>query len=101
MIFTTTEYAERLRAVRAQMVARGIDVLVVDEVEHLGYLTGWHASGSLYHACLLPLDGEPIMVCRRLDEPAFRERSWLADAVFFADVEDPVAVVATTLSRKA
>jgi Xaa-Pro dipeptidase len=100
MIFSRAEYAERLAAVRARMVARGIDVLLVDEVEHLGYLAGWHASGSLYHVYLLPLDGEPVMVCRRLDEPAFRERSWLADAVLFADAEDPVAVVAATLTSK-
>jgi Xaa-Pro aminopeptidase len=98
--FSRAEYAARLAALRARMATRGVDVLLVDEVEHLGYLAGWHASGSLYHACLVPAAGEPVMVCRRLDEPAFRERSWLTDAVFFADAEDPVAVVAATLARR-
>jgi Xaa-Pro dipeptidase len=100
MSFTRAEYAARLEAVRRQMAARGVDVLVVDEVEHLGWLAGWSGSGSRYHACLVPLAGEPVMVCRRLDEPAFRERSWLAEGVFFADTEDPVEVVAATVTRR-
>jgi Xaa-Pro aminopeptidase len=100
MLFSQAEYAERLSAVRARMATRGVDVLIVDAVEHLGYLAGWHASGSLYHCCLVPAESEPVVVCRRLDEPALRERSWIADAVFFADVEEPVAVVADTVARR-
>ncbi|MGH7319539.1 MAG: M24 family metallopeptidase [Candidatus Rokuibacteriota bacterium] len=100
MIFSRAEYAERLGAVRAGMRERGIDVLVLDQTEHLAYVAGWHASGSLYHACLVPLDGEPVMVLRRLDEPVFRERSWLADCVLFADCDNAVEVVATTLARR-
>ena len=76
MIFVPAEYTARLEAVRASMAAPAIDVLVVDAVEPLAYLAGWHASGSLYHACLVPRAGDPVVVCRRLDEPAFRERSW-------------------------
>ena len=92
MAFSRAEHAERLAAVRARMAARDVHALIVEEVEHLAYLAGWHASGSLYHACVVPLDADPIMVCRRLDEPAFRERSWLAEAVFFGDAEGPVGV---------
>jgi Xaa-Pro dipeptidase len=95
--FSRDEYAERLRAVRAAMRARGIDVLVVDESEHLAYLAGWHASGTRYHACLVPLDGDPVMALRQLDEGPFRERSWLRDAVLFTDTADPVGVVAEAL----
>src|SRR5262245_61062007 len=98
--FSRAEYATRLAAVRARMAARAVDVLVVDETEHLAWVAGWHASGSLYHACLVPRDEEPVMVCRRLDEPAFREASWLADGVFFGDAEDPVLVIATTLAAR-
>jgi Xaa-Pro dipeptidase len=98
--FSRDEYAERLGAVRARMRERGIDVLVVDESEHLAYLAGWHASGTRYHACLVPLAGEPVMALRQLDEGPFRERSWLRDAVLFADTADPVRVVAETLEAR-
>lgn len=98
-LFSSEEYGARLRTVRAHMAARGVEVLLVDETEHLGYLAGWHASGSMYHACLVPLDDEPVMVLRRLDEAAFLERTWLARSILFADTEDPIDVVVRTLAR--
>jgi len=64
LVFSRAEYEGRLRAVRHEMAARRIDVLLVDETEHLAYLAGWHASGSRYHGCLVPSDGDPVMVFR-------------------------------------
>jgi Xaa-Pro dipeptidase len=100
LVFPRAEYENRLQAVRAAMAARRVDVLLVDETEHLAYVAGWHASGSRYHGCLVPADGEPVMVFRRLDEPAFLERSWLHDRVCFADTEDPVEAVVRTISAR-
>src|SRR5439155_23918010 len=100
LVFSRAEYEGRLRAVRQEMAARRIDVLLVDETEHLAYLAGWHASGSRYHGCLLPSDGDPVMVFRRLDEPAFLERSWLRDRVCFPDTEDPVEAVVRTITAR-
>ncbi len=100
LVFPRTEYEDRLRAVRREMAARHIDVLLVDETEHLAYLAGWHASGSRYHACLVPLDGDPVMVFRSLDEPAFRERSWLSAHVCFPDTEEPVDAVVRTITAR-
>jgi len=94
LVFSREEYEQRLRAVRREMATRGVDVLIVDETEHLAYLAGWHASGSRYHCCLVPADGDPVMVFRRLDESAFLERSWLRERVCFPDTDDPVAAVA-------
>jgi Xaa-Pro dipeptidase len=91
--FPPDEYARRLARLRAEMAARRADVLVVDETEHVGYLTGWHGSGSMYHAVLVPLLADPVVVLRRLDEDVFLERSWVRDRVAFADTEDPVAIV--------
>jgi Xaa-Pro aminopeptidase len=82
------------------MAARHIDLLIVDETEHLAYLAGWHASGSRYHGCLVPADGDPVMVFRRLDESAFLERSWLRERVCFADTEDPTEVVARAIAAR-
>jgi Xaa-Pro dipeptidase len=100
LVFSRAEYGERLRAVRREMIARRIDVLLVDETEHLAYLAGWHASGSRYHCCLVPSDGDPVMVFRSLDEAAFLERSWLRDHVCFPDTEDPVDAVARTIAAR-
>ncbi|HVQ77001.1 MAG TPA: Xaa-Pro peptidase family protein [Candidatus Binatia bacterium] len=100
LVFPRAEYENRLQAVRAAMAARRVDVLLVDETEHLAYVAGWHASGSRYHGCLVPADGEPVMVFRRLDEPAFLERSWLHDRVCFADTQDPVEAIVRTISAR-
>jgi len=100
LVFSRAEYEDRLRMVRHEMAARRIDVLLADETEHLAYLAGWHASGSRYHGCLVPSDGDPVMVFRRLDEPAFLERSWLRDRVCFSDTEDPVEAVVRTITAR-
>jgi Xaa-Pro aminopeptidase len=100
LIFSRAEYQDRLRAVRREMAARHVDLLIVDETEHLAYLAGWHASGSRYHGCLVPADGDPVMVFRRLDEPAFLERSWLRERACFADTEDPVEVIARAIAAR-
>ena len=100
LVFSRAEYEDRLRTVRHEMAARRIDVLLVDETEHLAYLAGWHASGSRYHGCLVPSDGDPVMVFRRLDEPAFLERSWLRDRVCVSDTEEPVEAVVRTITAR-
>jgi len=100
LVFSRAEYEDRLRAVRRAMATRQVDVLIVDEIEHLAYVAGWHASGSRYHGCLVPADGEPVMVFRSLDEPAFLERSWLHERVCFADTEDPVDAMARTIAAR-
>lgn len=100
LVFSRAEYEGRLRAVRREMAARRLDVVIVDETEHLAYLAGWHASGSRYHCCLVPLSGDSVMVFRRLDEPAFLERSWLSEYVCFPDSEGPVGAVARTITER-
>ncbi|MFK4723820.1 hypothetical protein ABIE89_004920 [Bradyrhizobium niftali] len=55
----------------------------------LAYVTGCLISENMYRACLLPRDGEPIMILRAVDLGPFTESSWLSRCVAFADWEDP------------
>lgn len=100
LAFSHEEYRRRLAAVRAVMRQRQADVVLIDEAEHLCYVTGFDRSATRYQVCAVPLDGDPVIVLRSLDEPSFRERSWLEDAVVVADWEDPVEVMAATLARR-
>ncbi|VFR27730.1 probable dipeptidase [plant metagenome] len=100
LLFTQQEYDQRVAAVRTHMRARGIDVLLIDQTEFLAYLTGFSISENMYRACLLPLEGEPVMVLRAVDLGPFLENSWVSDAVAFSDWEDPVEVLAATLARR-
>ncbi|QRM33075.1 Xaa-Pro peptidase family protein [Microvirga sp. VF16] len=97
MIFEKSEYSARLDNVRAAMRAREIDLLIVDQSEFLIYLTGFSISENMYRACLVPLNGEPVMVLRAVDLGPFEDSSWLDQAVAFADWEHPVAVMAKTI----
>jgi Xaa-Pro aminopeptidase len=100
LVFSPAEYARRLAALREAMRAREADLVLVDEAEHLCYLTGFDRSATRYQVCAVPLAGDPVMVLRSLDEPSFRERSWLTECVTVADWEDPVAVLAGTLAGR-
>ena len=100
LVFSREEYEARVQAVRREMAARRVDVLLVDETEHLAYLAGWHASGSRYHGCLVPADGDPVMVFRQLDEPAFLERSWLREHVCFPDTENPIDAMVRAITAR-
>lgn len=97
-VFPPQEYAERLVRLRDEMRARDTAALIVDESEMLHYFSGFAISQNLYRALVIPLDGEPVMVVRRLDEAPFLAASWLERRRAFLDTEDPVAVVAEVLA---
>lgn len=97
--FSVSEYEARIAAVRNEMRARQIDVLVVDQYDHLGYLFGYLPSSAMYQACLLPIEGPPHMILRKLDLPVFFSQSWVQSHTAFADTEDPIEVTAKEIRR--
>jgi Xaa-Pro dipeptidase len=97
MLFPIDEYEARMARVREQMAARELDVLIIDQTEFLAYLTGFSISENMYRACLLPRDGEPVMILRAVDLGPFTESSWLTRSVAFADWEDPIRLLADTM----
>ncbi|MCK1501742.1 aminopeptidase P family N-terminal domain-containing protein, partial [Bradyrhizobium sp. 188] len=58
--FPIEEFRARLAALRKVMAERRIDLLVVDQREHMVYFGGACVTASMYHAMLVPLDGEPF-----------------------------------------
>src|SRR5439155_23719914 len=56
LLFSREEYARRLEAVRGEMRERCAYVVVVDEAEHLCYLTGFDRSSTPYQARACPLE---------------------------------------------
>ena len=92
--FEPEEYHARLARLREAMQQRGAAAMLVDDAEIMAYYTGYEASLSFYRACIVPLEGTPLMVLRRLDAAPFKERAWFTDHRTFADWEDPVQAVA-------
>ncbi|TCC50192.1 M24 family metallopeptidase [Kribbella capetownensis] len=63
-----TEYAGRLRRVRAALAERGFGALVVSDPANLFYLTGYDAWSFYTPQCLVvPTDGEPHLFARAMD----------------------------------
>ncbi|MCK1504604.1 Xaa-Pro peptidase family protein [Bradyrhizobium sp. 18] len=95
--FPVDEFRSRLAALRTVMAERHVDLLIVDQREHMVYFGGFCFTAAMYHALLIPLDGEPVAVFRALDAPVFSESSWLTNCVTFRDNENPIKLVAETI----
>src|SRR4051812_18343482 len=83
--FKHEEFQARLGRLGEDMARRHVDVVVVDETEHLAYLIGYTPSAATYQACIVTASGEAVAVVRKLDEPTFLTQSWVRDYVTFAD----------------
>lgn len=99
--FSTTEYRRRVLAVQAVMQVRRLDWCILDEPETMGWVSGFSTSENLYRACLVPADGDPVLVIRSLDVPPAAARSWLKSFVGFADWDDPIEVLAARMRKEA
>jgi Xaa-Pro dipeptidase len=98
MAFPKEEYAQRLDAVRRGMATRGVEVLLLFAPSNLFYLTGYNTVGYTNYQCLLlPMDREPVLAVRLLEEPVARATSWLGTIVTYADHEDPATAVRRAL----
>lgn len=95
--FSLEEFQLRLAALRAVMTKRRVDLLVIDQFEHMVYFGGHLPTAAMYQALLVPLAGEPVAVIRALDAPVFSETSWLSDCVAIGDSDNPLKVVADTI----
>ncbi|WJV61690.1 Xaa-Pro peptidase family protein [Pectobacteriaceae bacterium C52] len=96
----TSHYALALARTRAAMQLADVTLLLIDHGELLAWLTGYTVSETCYRACLVPLEGEPWMVLRQLDEAPCRALSNLNDIVTYDDHQDPYQAVADSLSQR-
>ncbi|MGR4932774.1 M24 family metallopeptidase [Bradyrhizobium sp. CAR08] len=98
--FPVTEFRSRLAVLRTVMAERHVDLLIVDQREHMVYLSGYWPTAAMYQAVLVPLDQEPLAVIRALDAPVFSELSWFTDCVSFGDHENPIKLLADTINAR-
>src|SRR6266516_1447204 len=102
--FTSTRYADRLARARQELVARGIDALLLGPSADLVYLTGYSAP-LLERMTLLvvPANGEPRLVVPALEAPLAEEQ--LDDVPLqvaaWQETENPVALVRAALDARA
>ncbi|RWJ58776.1 MAG: hypothetical protein EOR33_32170, partial [Mesorhizobium sp.] len=53
--FPIDEFHLRLAALRTVMAERRVDLLIVDQREHMVYFSGYASTAAMYQAVLIPL----------------------------------------------
>ncbi|MEM6624286.1 MAG: Xaa-Pro peptidase family protein [Pseudomonadota bacterium] len=66
--FTDDEFAGRLDRTRQEMMARGLDVMLLFAPESQYWLTGYDTFGFCFFQCLIvPVDKDPVLLTRSAD----------------------------------
>ncbi|MEP3676860.1 Xaa-Pro peptidase family protein [Sulfitobacter sp.] len=78
-------YRRRLALLRQAMHEADVGAYLCDHAEMLQWLTGYTVSDTFYRGCVVPLEGEPVWVLRRIDELPCKAATWLSDIRPYAD----------------
>jgi Xaa-Pro dipeptidase len=94
MLFPTEEYERRIRELRARMEERLLDAVVITDPGNLMYLTDYQTTGySFFQALAVPLDGEPFMITRAVEESNVIHRTWVEHTRTYGDTGDAIQVL--------
>jgi Xaa-Pro dipeptidase len=87
--FTLDEYRNRIAGVQAEMARRGIDVLMVNHLENIYYLSGFRTIGYYsFMALFVPASGEPVHFARLIEQTTLQGTSWIGDRALYPDTEN-------------
>jgi len=98
MTFPFAEYQRRIGELRERMARRLIDAVVITDPENLMYLTDYQTTGySFFQALVVPLDDEPFMITRKLEESNVHARTWVELTRPYPDTGDAVQMLVESL----
>ncbi len=88
-------YSGRVARARAELEARGVDVLLLSVGPDLPYLIGYQAMPlERLTMLVLPREGDATLVVPRLEAPRVEERAGLFSILPWGETQDPIALVA-------
>jgi len=98
MTFPVEEYERRLRELRERMQARLLDAVIISDTENLMYLTDYQTTGySYFQALVVPLEDEPFLVTRHLEDSNVHARTWVELTRPYPDTGDAIQMLYTAL----
>src|SRR5690625_1159684 len=101
LVFSMAEYGRRLASLRRSMARRELDAMIVTIPENLCYLTGYQTPGYYwFQALVVPLEGEPFFVTRRLEDSNVHVRTWVALSFPYDDFENPPLELAKRIEEQ-
>ncbi|MGY5809112.1 M24 family metallopeptidase [Rhizobium sp. LEGMi198b] len=91
--FDRAEYKARVERILKDVADRGADLLLVDQIDSLAYLTGYAHSAARYQAALISPSGEVTLLIRSSDLPCARRQATADGFETFHDHEDEIALL--------
>jgi len=86
--FSVDEYRSRVARVQTEMAKRGIDVLMINHLENIYYLSGYRTIGYYsFMALFVPPSGDPVHLCRLIEKTVLQGSSWIDDMDLYPDTE--------------
>lgn len=98
MTFPFEEYERRIIELRARIADRHLDAVVVTDPENIMYLTDYQTTGySFFQALVVPLEDEPFMITRALEESNIFARTWVERTRPYPDTGDAIQMLVDAL----
>jgi Xaa-Pro dipeptidase len=99
--FVVDEYRARVGRVQDEMARRGIDVLMINNLENIYYLSGYRTIGYYsFMALFVPASGDPIHLTRLIEKSSLEGSSWIDDFVLYSDTEHYLDVVTRVFKER-
>lgn len=98
MTFPFSEYERRLDVLRRCMEKRLLDAVIISDPENLMYLTDYQTTGySFFQALVVPIDDEPFMITRKMEESNVFGRTWVERSRPYWDTGDAIQMLVSSL----
>ncbi|WP_373081664.1 ectoine hydrolase [Zhongshania sp.] len=98
MTFPFEEYQGRLAALRLRIADRRLDAVVISDPENIMYLTDYQTTGySFFQALVVPLEDEPFMITRAMEESNIIARTWVERTRPYPDTGDAIQMLVDAL----
>ncbi len=100
LVFPMSEFERRLAELRQRMSEKNLDAMLVTTPENLTYLTGFESPGHwFFNSLVVPLEGEPFMVPRQLEDSGVQVLTWIENSFPYQDYEHPIDKLADIVTQ--
>lgn len=98
MTFPFEEYERRVEELRERMRKRLLDAVIISDPENIMYLTDYQTTGYSFFQCLVvPLEDEPFMITRAMEESNIHARTWVERTRPYPDTGDAIQMLVESL----
>lgn len=98
MTFPVEEYERRLSELRSNIARRHLDAVIISDPENIMYLTDYQTTGySFFQALVVPLETEPFMITRQMEESNVIHRTWVEKTQPYSDTGDAIQMLIDSL----